>query len=512
MLIFVVNEIIYSMNNLDRVLQDFFSDDTYTKQNIIISIRNNTPINKSQSDTFYVNVIIQHPVFLDFFARKVIDVFNNFLTSDDFQNEIQEFKNNFLSKFVLPMKKLCDKTLKQEIILSPMISKIIKNYISHSFSANQIKFDVQETDIELLFESVSKTIINNNSENLGYKQIIQSEIQKYLKNTVTQKDFNDDSSHSNDSTVSSSNAIFVDKFFAKHNRKPNLFEETEFSSFLTNIDKLAEIYLNSFEIDFSINFDDIILSFSSIFEREITIHEYQRYYKKCLHIEPKIVFEEYKDVYTSKFNICENIYKQYTQEHLHFQIFTNTFLQYIDLDENTFMDKTICIIINDKLYETKMKSLIEKQYIQLFSTHIEQFNLSYYYTIIHTKKYHLEDDRIIKTISELNDETKTHISIINEIFEKILLRTSDVYENEKYLMYFRDVKRVTPTNDIEDELYLSLEYQDVIKDWIHDNVKIKNRSVVFKILEYIQQYIDNKDIRNLDTLLKKLKQVFKEYF
>ena len=171
------------MNNLDRVLQDFFSDDTYTKQKIIISIRNNTPINKSQSDTFYVNVILQHPIFLEFFSRKVIDIFDKFLISDEFQNEIQEFKNHFLSKFVLPMKKLCDKALKQEIILSPMTSNILKNYISNCFSGNQIKYDVQETDIEHLFENVCETIINNSTEHLDYKQIIQSEIHKTDSNS-----------------------------------------------------------------------------------------------------------------------------------------------------------------------------------------------------------------------------------------------------------------------------------------------------------------------------------------
>ena len=79
-------------------------------------------------------------------------------------------------------------------------------------------------------------------------------------------------------------------------------------------------------------------------------------------------------------------------------------------------------------------------------------------------------------------------------------------------MYFRDPNNVSPTNNIENELYTSLEYQDVLKELIHKSVRIKNRSVVFKILAYIQQSFDEQEIRNLDELLVKLKQQFNEYF
>ena len=161
-----------------------------------------------------------------------------------------------------------------------------------------------------------------------------------------------------------------------------------------------------------------------------------------------------------------------------------------------------------------MKSLIEKQYHKLFSTEIESYNLTHYYKVILAKKYHLQDDSIVKLISKLDDETKSHVQTISGIFERILLRASDEYENEKFLSYFRNSKLVTPTQDIENELFSSLEYQDVLKDWIRDSLKIKNRSIIFKILDYIQHFVDKNETRHLNDgkLLNQLKKKFNEYF
>lgn len=502
---FDVNETI--MDNLDKVLQKFFHNETHLKQKIIISIRNNCAINKSQTEIFYINIILQNQIFNDYFSSIVDEFFNVFLTISDFRNEINDFKSSFIANYILPMQELCLNTLKKQVIRTPMVVNVLQNYISNIFQRNHVSKTEQDIVILLnkTYDDSNQDYDFNNFTNESYKLFIQKSINKYLDKTI-------EHTHIDDVSIPSSENIFKQKFISKHEREPNIFEVSEFSAFVHDFGKLADIYLCSLDIDFSINFEKIIYAFKTIFEREITVHEYRRYYKACNVADPLNVFSEYKRLYTSKFYICENIYKQYTEESLNFQIFTNTFLPYIDLEDNKFIEKTVDIIINDTLYDVKMKSLISKQYFTLFSTELETYNLKYYFQVVHKRKYHLVDERIGKTVSDLNDDTQADINTINEIFERILLRASDTYENEKYLMYFRDPNNVSPTNNIENELYTSLEYQDVLKEWIHKSVRIKNRSVVFKILAYIQQSFDEQEIRNLDELLVKLKQQFNEYF
>lgn len=502
---FDINETI--MDNLNKVLQKFFHDDTLLQQKIIVSIRNNCPINKTQTETFYINIILQHQIFIDYLSNKINECFNVFLTISDFTNEINQFKSNFIANYILPMQELCLKTLKSQIIRTSMVRNVLQNYISHIFQRNHISESEHQIDLLLnkVFDETNQDFDFNNFSKESVQKFINNSINKYLTETSNY-------SNSEDEKVLSRTQLFKQKFVSKHEREPNLFEMSEFSAFVNDIEKLADIYLSSFEIDFSINFENIISAFKTIFQREITVHEYRLFYKACNVADPLHVFSEYKRLYTTKFFICENIYKQYTDESLNFQIFTNTFLPFIDLEENLFIEKTVNIIIDDALYNTKMKSLIATQYSTHYSTELELYNLNYYFQIVYKLKYHLVDERINKTIHDLHDETQADIKTINEIFERILLRSSDVYENEKYLMYFRDPKNISPTTHIENELYSSLEYQDVLKDWIQNSVKIKNRSVVFKILAYIQQSFDKKEIRDLDNMLVKLKLKFEDYF
>jgi hypothetical protein len=502
----VNNEI---MDNLDRVLQDLFNDDTNSKQQIIISIRNNSAIQKTQTDTFYMNLILQNSIFIDYLSNVISQSFNIFLNASDYPRELEAFKKQFVSTSVIPMKKLCLGKLKLDVLKSSLVSNVIKDHIRHVLNHTGYvhgEKDNMENTLTLMYDRIHQQLLENTCED--YKSVIHTVLQKYIDSEVIETK----------SDTEKSDLLGLRKFrnifIAKNKREPNLFEETKYSSFVTNYDKLLDIYMNDLETDFCIQFDTIIAEFKRVFKREITVHEYQRYYKRCNYVEPCQVFAEYETLYNMKFTICENIYKQYTLDALTFQIFTNTFLKYIDLDEGSFIEATIDIIINDTIYETKMKSLIEKQYHKLFSTEIESYNLTHYYKVILAKKYHLQDDSIVKLISKLDDETKSHVQTISGIFERILLRASDEYENEKFLSYFRNSKLVTPTQDIENELFSSLEYQDVLKDWIRDSLKIKNRSIIFKILDYIQHFVDKNETRHLNDgkLLNQLKKKFNEYF
>ena len=281
--VLVNNEI---MDNLDRVLQDLFNDDTHSKQQIIISIRNNSAIHKTQTDTYYINIILQNSIFIDYLSNVISQSFNLFLNASDYPRELEAFKKHFVSTSVIPMKKLCLGKLKLDVLESSLVSNVIKDYIRQVINHTGYvqEEDHAEDTLTLMYDRIHKQLVENTSED--YKSVIHTVLQEYINSEAIES--------KSDTEKSDLLGLrqFRNRFMAKNKREPNLFEETEYSSFVTNYDKLVDIYMNDLETDFCIQFDTIITEFKRVFKREITVHEYQRYYKRCNKFEPHQVFAE----------------------------------------------------------------------------------------------------------------------------------------------------------------------------------------------------------------------------
>ena len=135
----------------------------------------------------------------------------------------------------------------------------------------------------------------------------------------------------------------------------------------------------------------------------------------------------------------------------------------------------------------------------------------------------MEDEQLPQTISQLKNQTEEHMKTLDEVFQKVLHRDADLFEREQYIYYFRDGYDISGKKQIvecrykasiriEHELYDSMEYQDVLKDWLKTSLQVKNQSILYKIMLYITKLDDHELIRNKTALLEKLKSAFQPYF
>jgi rubrerythrin len=170
-----------------------------------------------------------------------------------------------------------------------------------------------------------------------------------------------------------------------------------------------------------------------------------------------------------------------------------------------------------------MNKKIASIYKNSFADDISEIDAAYFFSEILKKKLNLEDEELPQTISQLKDQTEQHINTLNTVFNNVLHRDADVFEKEHYIFYFRDGYtnngkaqiadcRYKSSIRIENELYDSMEYQDVLKEWLKDSLKIKNHSVLYKVMLYITKLEDKELIRNKNNLLEGLKKVFENYF
>ena len=113
-------------------------------------------------------------------------------------------------------------------------------------------------------------------------------------------------------------------------------------------------------------------------------------------------------------------------------------------------------------------------------------------------------------VSALKKETDEYVAKIQEIMMRVLKRKADLTEEVTYIDYFRhQPSNLKPEIRLEDELYESLEYHDVLKEAIANQFagdKQLGRSELFKMLTHILNVPDKmlkRDVRAVFDELNK---------
>ena len=249
----------------------------------------------------------------------------------------------------------------------------------------------------------------------------------------------------------------------------------------------------------------IIDYFSSVFNRDITVQEYVKYYDIfCNNIEVNI--NSYLENFKKKFGIVSNIFIAYLDKATNHTEFIHLYLDYIDMEENEFMDKIIEITIKYDTYEEVMKNKVVSIYKSSFSEDITTIDVKFFFEEIRKEKLSLVDECLPKNVTSLKEQTDTYENIMKSKFNIILQRDPDRSEMDFYIEYFRKpVSGLRPEITLENELYESLEYHDIVKQIIisiiQDRTKlIPNKSIVFKHLSNILNSTDANMKRNIESI------------
>ena len=277
----------------------------------------------------------------------------------------------------------------------------------------------------------------------------------------------------------------------------------EVNNFLKNRNNIIDMYFESKYNNNSVFYIQIVNMFHRVFNRDITVFEYVKYYDTFSENSQSEITQYYK-VFMSKFNIVLNIYNNYINSKIDHIIFIKKFLNLINLEEDEFEVKIIDIVVDYDLYKQEMFKKIELIYMNMYDKNIIELDKEYFFKNIHSKKVNLIDDSLQKMITELKDETDTFENTINDTFQKVLQRSTERGEMDMFIAYFRyPTDYVNAKVKLEDELYESLEYHDVLKDIIMDmceECKL-NKSLLFSKLNIILKLEDKLIKRNKKDLI-----------
>ena len=461
--------------DLQSICANFFQDDINAVSNVIMSYQNQQGKSNKPSKGTFINFIINSKTFQVYYQKlfyKVIDkMINNDMCGCCDTEKIEILKRDLL-KTIIQFAQECNEEVVESYIKGSklfeatyvdLISKTYEHYFTNSLC---------EEDKTALMDWI-KTVQFKNFSVVEINEMIKKKILD-LKNdgcAVVERD---------------GESLFTSYYKTKYNTKPKLEDISKYQTFVQDESNVVKMYINSRNNDYSVFQIDVLNKFNEIFQRDITVFEYIKYYNMFVDDEDtdNSVIMRYFETYTKKFNMAYSIYIDYLNEQMSYHYFVKTYLQIIEDDDEGFLDKVILNVTTFIKYTSVMKEKISKIYSTSYTNTISELDLLYFYSEVHAERLSLVDDKLIEKITNLKDETETYISNIDDIFQRILLRKAEERELNVYIEYFRKKDNVLkPGIKLEDELYDSLEYHDILKNIINTHLS-KTHEFVSKSLLY----------------------------
>ena len=277
---------------------------------------------------------------------------------------------------------------------------------------------------------------------------------------------------------------FVNLYQKKFNQPPSLEVLDSFITFFQNKENVVNVFFESKYNNCSVFYANIVSIFQKVFRRDITVFEYVKYYSAFSDDHEQRI-KQYHTLYNQKFQIVNNIYDQYISSKIDDTAFIHRFLDIIHMDDKSFHTRIIETVVNYDEYTTVMCNLVDQIYYNTFDKKISELDRKYFFNKVYQKKHSLVDDHLPKLITTLKDETDSFEQTIERVFDTILQRTPERVEIDHYIDYFRSPKdNIQPNIKLEDELYESLEYHDIIKASLTDKYST-NKSELYKMLRHV---------------------------
>lgn len=474
--------------DLQGICANFFQNDINAVTHVIMSYQSQIGKSNKPSKGTFISFIINSKTFQVYYQKlfsKVIDkIINNGMCESMCEDsETIEILKRDLLKTIVQVVQECNETVIEEYIKGSKLFEakyvdLINKTYEHYFTTT-----LSDDDESKLLDWI-KTIrfMTNSIEEIN--EMITKRILDLKNNKSTVVEGDDES-------------LFTNYYKLKYNTRPKLEEICKYQTFIQDENNVVKMYINSRNNDYSVFQMDVLNKFHEIFQRDITVFEYIKYYNTFVDDEngDNSVIMSYYETYTKKFNIAYSIYIDFLNEQMSYHYFVKTYLQIIEDNDDEFREKVICNVTTFIKYTSVMKEKISKIYNTSYTNNIPELDLLYFYSEVHAERLSLVDDKLIEKITFLKNETEQYISIIHNVFQKVLLRKAEVSELNVYIKYFRNKDNLLkPDIKLEDELYDSLEYHDILKDIINTHLsethEVVSKSLLYKHLNNILQLTD----------------------
>lgn len=485
--------------SLEEICDNFFNDNKALSSSVLISFQKQNSSMKLTNKTSVINYVKNSKEFQEHFKNIFQECYFKMFPSglkEHYDDFVQDFMNTILIKNQGFSIYNVEEYFKQCEYFDNYFGQMTKNVYSFYYT-NEVDNDTLNTCVHAIKQL---DFINNT------KKDIQIKVENIIKNLHVFS--NDKSTKASSFKVEEEyKQYYCDKYHSHFNEIPDVENVNEFQSFVENKKTIVDLYFMYKHKDYSIFFNQILNLFRSIFQRDITIYEYVKYYDEFSN-DTQMKIENYKKTFDERFTKMKNIYKSYLDENLDISCFCEKYLEFMDVDINTYEESMINIIIQYDSYQKVMSIKIKSVYSDIFNTDLLDRDMMYYFEQISKNKISLISEHLSKQIVLIKEETDNYVQTINDIYEKILRRPSIGIEIEKAIVYFRykNTSNIKPNIHLENILFECLEYHDVLKDIITEHFgggSTCERTRVYDVLARIL-HNDDRDVKRDKTKIIQL--------
>lgn len=489
--------------NIESIISKFFHDKSsiYVKD-LLFNLKQNNNKNTKMNESNMINWVINSNEFNTYLEIVFNEIYCLYFEKDE--SIIYAMRKRFFQDVVKNKKQFDIGELKEYVKESVEFKEYYQKLIIHlaSFLCNKGTIDEKYiVDILETFKQINLEDYLNDEHNQGSLQNVNEILTRLIIDRLNNSETNDKESNKINQKDREYFIIRHQKQFGKNSSLNN--DIVRFEEFIKNKTNLIDIYFNVVYNEVNDEyFEKMVNYFLHIFGREMTVYEYKNIYTLSKHENYEKVIMNYKSKFDIKYNICTNLHNLYTGKSLDIHYFCKVFFEYIDENNDDYTKNVINILIDTEIYKTTMIKTISDIYLNQFDKTILESDINYYYNNVYQEKLNLQDEKLLKLITQLNNETNSFIENIHKLYQEILNRKADDTEIVDGLKIYRSNVKLDPSFHIKDILYESIEYHDVLKTWIIETFNLSKNSVIYAILRFI--------LENKDTKIKRDKQLLKE--
>lgn len=288
--------------------------------------------------------------------------------------------------------------------------------------------------------------------------------------------------------------LFIETYNRETGEDPPSKVLGDFNNFMENKSRLFEVYVQYTKRSYDFKFDEIVSAFKEAFGREITVYELRSLQRRVLEGEEiSAVLARYNTNYRQMYRIFDDVFQEFlTRAPELFEFvreFSEEILQKVSLDTEgaQFKEHVIDLVLNGPEYmevTTKFVRHFFQSVINTSGLSLASEDVRYFTHRLREGRLSVRDHSSLDCMHQMFSEWTAQKDEIEELFENILGRACEREEAAKFVEYYRwDDRNGVRTNvAISEELYMSLEYQDVIKTKIASLVPNIPRASLYHIM------------------------------
>lgn len=286
--------------------------------------------------------------------------------------------------------------------------------------------------------------------------------------------------------------MFIETYTRETGEEPASHVLGDFTEFMQNKKRLFEVYIDYKRMSYDFKFDEVVTAFRSMFGREITVYELRSIQRRVLEGESlEALLLRYRKSYTEMFEVFEETFQEFLKRAPDLFEFVRDFVEQVlrkdsaDRHLELFKQDVIDMILRTEEYSQVLTTFV-KHFCESVrnTTAVSSKDTRYFTHRLREARLSVRDQCCAESMHQIFSEWTTQQQEIQELFKKIMERDCEEEEMSHFIEYYRwdNAKGVRTNIVIMEELYASLEYQDVVKSNICNVVPNIPRASLYSLM------------------------------